>query len=611
MQEDISSMFKGFSIRSKLMLIFGLTVTIALMIVIFISITVGKNALMDRVSKHLISEAHNTAEIVDGRINMIFQFMENVAEHPILRNKEASYAQKFKYLEKFVKQDTSILEMSISELNGICHAKGGATFSVSEETTFIDAVKGKKSISEPITSKINGKLILVLSVPIFDSTKKSVIGVLNVVVNAFWFSELIKDIRVGETGFCYIIGKSGNYVALGKLKNFKYVKERFNAIKASKTRPEFKSLAEIEKKTLQANASGFGVYQWFDEVDVAGYTNMTDTGWGLIVFAPEKEFLGSIYRLRLLIIIAGFIILVVSLVVIFIFSGTISKPITNISFALKSISEGDLNTPISCDINSRDEIGILSTSLSNMLEQLRDIVREINNNSEDLSNASHQISNISQLLSEGSGEQAISTEEVSSTMEEMQANIEQNTGNSRRTSTKSQQVRKNVLEVGKKAEKAVNANALINDKLLVIREIADQTNILALNAAVEAARAGEQGKGFAVVAVEVRKLAERSKEASEEIINLSKNTKELSEDAGGSLSVIISEIEETAKLVEDITNASIEQNSGAEQVNNSVQQLKHLAKQNASTSEKLAITSEEMTAQAERLKELVSYFKLK
>ncbi len=212
-----------------------------------------------------------------------------------------------------------------------------------------------------------------------------------------------------------------------------------------------------------------------------------------------------------------------------------SVPLMQSINKVKSLSKGDLSIKVeeSC---RKDELGILNNSLLFLVKNLLSIISEIRKNSENLTNASSQINTTAQQLSEGASEQASSTEEVSSTMEEMQSNIEQNTENSKRTSSKSQKVQQNVLDVGKKAEKAVNANGLINEKVAIIKEIARQTNILALNAAVEAARVGEQGKGFSVVATEIRKLAARSKEAAEEIVSLSKNTKKLSEEAGKGLS---------------------------------------------------------------------------
>ncbi len=333
-------------------------------------------------------------------------------------------------------------------------------------------------------------------------------------------------------------------------------------------------------------------------------------GFVLLVLVISSSTLARISSLGYLnttistLIITGF-----AFISLYIIKAFVTRPLEELKRKIDELSKGNLQVEFT-QKESKNELDDLTNSMSVLLESLRHIVEEINENAEVLTNASHQINNTAQQLSEGAGEQASSTEEVSSTIEEMQANIAQNTENSKRTSEKSQRVQQNVLEVGNKSGKVVEANIFINEKVAIIKEIAEQTNILALNAAVEAARAGEQGKGFAVVAAEVRKLAELSREAAEKIVSLSENTKKLSEEAGKSLFAIIPEIEGTAKLVENITNASIEQNTGAEQVNNSIQQLNYLAQQNASTSEELATTSEEMTAQAERLKELVSYFSL-
>jgi methyl-accepting chemotaxis protein len=150
----------------------------------------------------------------------------------------------------------------------------------------------------------------------------------------------------------------------------------------------------------------------------------------------------------------------------------------------------------------------------------------------------------------------------------------------------------------------------IAGKISFIEEIARQTNLLALNAAIEAARAGEHGRGFAVVASEVRKLAERSQAAAAEINMLSLTSVEVADQAGQLLNRIIPDIQKTAEMVMEISNASAEQNIGAEQINKAIQQLEKVIQQNAGASEEMASTAEGLSSQAEQLLSTVSSFKI-
>jgi methyl-accepting chemotaxis protein len=195
-------------------------------------------------------------------------------------------------------------------------------------------------------------------------------------------------------------------------------------------------------------------------------------------------------------------------------------------------------------------------------------------------------------------------------MEEMVANIEQNTQNAVQTDKIAITVAVDAEKVRKASQESMVSIKNIADKIKIINDIAFQTNILALNAAVEAARAGEHGRGFAVVAAEVRKLAERSKIAADEINNLSTNSVTITEESTGLLNNIIPQIEKTTRLIQEISAASKEQSSGAEQVNNAIQQLNDITQQNAAASEEMSSSAEQMTGQAEQLKELVAYFKI-
>jgi methyl-accepting chemotaxis protein len=309
----------------------------------------------------------------------------------------------------------------------------------------------------------------------------------------------------------------------------------------------------------------------------------------------------------IIIILSIMAIIVATLLAIIITRGIVGPLKNGVAFA-KEMAEGNLMAEVSC--NTRDEIGELCSALSDMAIRLRNIVNEIIGSADNIAAASMEMSSTSQSLAQGSANQASAAEEISASMEQMSSIILQNTDNSKQTESISTKAVQSIKDGNQSTTVAVNAMNEIAEKIKIINDIALQTNILALNAAVEAARAGEHGKGFAVVAAEVRKLAERSKVAADEINELSGSGVSISKQAGIQLAELVPEIERTAMLVQEITAASQEQSAGSDQINHAIQQLSSITQQNAAASEELASSSEELASQAEQLKDLIRFFKV-
>ena len=238
------------------------------------------------------------------------------------------------------------------------------------------------------------------------------------------------------------------------------------------------------------------------------------------------------------------------------------------------------------------------------------IIKTLNEGAQQVASASGQISSASQQLAEASSQQAASLEEASSSLEEMSSMTRQNADNATETEKIALKSAENAGEGGKAVNETVSAMKIIIQKISIIEEIAGQTNLLALNAAIEAARAGEHGKGFAVVASEVRKLSERTKNAAVEINKLSVSSMEVAEKASGIFTLIIPDIQKTAELVQEISAASNEQSSGADQINKAFQQLDAVIQQNLAASEELSSTAEELTGQALNLQNTIRFFKI-
>ena len=287
---------------------------------------------------------------------------------------------------------------------------------------------------------------------------------------------------------------------------------------------------------------------------------------------------------------------------------TTGSSVQDVVDVMLALSEGELTRTIERDYEGA--FGEMRQYVNQTVAKLSAVVAEVNGGAEALASASEEVSATAQSLSQASSEQAASVEETSASIEQMTASISQNTENSKITDGMATKAAKEATEGGEAVKATVAAMKQIAQKIRIIDDIAYQTNLLALNAAIEAARAGEHGKGFAVVAAEVRKLAERSQIAAQEIGTVASSSVELAEQAGRLLDSIVPNIRKTSDLVQEITAASEEQSSGVGQINVAVNQLSQTTQQNASSSEELAATAEEMSGQAEQLQRTMAFFRL-
>lgn len=523
-----------------------------------------------------------------------------------------------------------------------------------------------------ITRALNGETTI--STTEYDSSNELVIrvatpyeyGVLLATYDGSILSELIKDLRIAETGNAFIIDNTGTLIASVSPEQ---VLERQNFIEFAKTDNSYASAGRMYQ-TMLSGDTGTGQYDYNGDSRFCYYSPVTGSeGWALGVVAPVRETTTSIYTVVIAMCLLAVISVIVGCFLAFWFAGSIASPISVIAGRMKLFSEGDLTSDVPV-VKRRDEIGLLSEEITKSVQSVNAYITEIalflgniacgdfsqsvsmefqgdfkviqdsidstvdllsktmntiNVSTVEVAKSSAQVSQGAQNLSQGAVEQAASVEELSSSVNEISGSL-MNTSKAvegvneqagrvgmamENGNAQMQEMMQSMGQISRKSKEIEKVNKLIED-------IAFQTNILALNAAVEAARAGEAGKGFAVVADEVRNLAGKSANAAKDTSSLVADTiaavdkgTGIAASTGETLNGVLTETKSMVSAIKESAEELNQQSEKVKQVTVGIEQISAVVQSNSATAEESAAASEELSGQAENLRQLMSKFRLR
>ncbi|MDD3413746.1 MAG: methyl-accepting chemotaxis protein [Lachnospiraceae bacterium] len=632
------------SIRTKLIIYFALLLIIASASLGALSSMYSQRALVKAAEDALSTIAEGGVKTSQGRMETQTRTLEIMASSGDINGMNWNVQKRLLQMQL---KESGFIGLAVVDKNGFAQYTDDSTAELADRVYVKNALEGKSNISDVLISSVTGEPVIMVAVPI--QKNGAIVGALIGRKDANLLSDIVSDIKYGESGYSYMINNKGVVIAHP---DHEKVINQFSPIVEAESNKELSSLSDLFSKII-VSEKGVSTYDYDGKTQYVSYQAIEGTDWFMVITANKNEVLGSIYELRMIIIGVTIVILIVSLFLVFFVGNSIARPIIHTVKYAEKIANLDITENVATKfINRKDEIGTLSISLQSMKDSLFSIIHDINDCAEQLSSSSeemtatteqssetvNEISNTVMEIARGASEQAELTQTGAEKADALGNVIERDQEYLKKMNQVTTEVegivKKGMEDIAYLSEKTKDNSVAgteieqvimktdssakkIGDASNVIASIADQTNLLALNAAIEAARAGDAGKGFSVVAEEIRKLAEQSADSTKEIDSAITDLLKNSEDAVLTIKKMLEVIEKqaesveinrenyesiknaihsVAEVVENLNESGTNMESMKVNILESMQNLSAIAEENSASTEEVTASMEEQTA---------------
>jgi methyl-accepting chemotaxis protein len=558
----------------------------------FIAYDRAKKAAFSQVQENIVLMAEDGARLVRSRLDYHLVVIEGIANRNVIRSMDWDVQRPA--LENEIAR-MKYLGMGIITPDGQARYPDGSTAALGDRDYFKQAMEGKSVFSNVIISRVTNSPVIVVATPIRGEGRE-VRAVLLARLDATLLSEITDKIKYGQTGYSYIIDDKGVLIAHG---NRQFVLDQRNFLEEGKTNKEYARLSEMLQRMVRGE-SGFEQYPFMGKDRFFGFAPIEGTGWSIAVGAMQDDVLAPIYQMRWMIGLASLVFFVIGLVIALLISRAVLLPVRNCVELLKDISQGEGDLTKRLPVETKDEIGQLAQHFNTFVEKLQRIIADITGNAQTVASSATELSAVSRETAQNVQSLSVKTSTVSAAAEEMSANIssvaagmEQATSNLSSIAAATEEMTSTIDEIAGNTERARgttdSAARQVDNFAGILRELGDaaqeigkvtdtisaissQTNLLALNATIEAARAGEAGRGFAVVANEIKELALKTAEATNDIRDRINGVQAATGSAVSDIDQIVHVIGEVNTIVTTIAAAIEEQSAVTREVATNIAQ---------------------------------------